>query len=76
MFYLLNKYKPILHYCVVRWNPPQQGWIRINTDGASKGNPGLTSYGFCLRNHKGDLIYAEGQRCDIMTNLEAEVLAI
>lgn len=31
----------------------KQGWIKYNTDGASKGNPGSSSWAFCLRNVKG-----------------------
>ena len=24
----------------IRWIPPEYGWMKINVDGASKGNPG------------------------------------
>lgn len=29
-------------HCIIsiRWMPPLEGWVKLNTDGASKGNPG------------------------------------
>ncbi|WMV24639.1 hypothetical protein MTR67_018024 [Solanum verrucosum] len=59
-----------------RRNAPRDGWITCNTDGASKGNPGQSTYGFCLRDSKGDLIYAEAQNLGITTNMEAEAKAL
>lgn len=44
---------------IVNWGLPQEGVIKFNTDGASKQNPSIGSYGFYLRNHKGDLVYAQ-----------------
>ncbi|KAH0704298.1 hypothetical protein KY290_017150 [Solanum tuberosum] len=61
MVALLQSYKPTLYYDVVNWKPPEMGWIKCNTDGASKGNPRQSSYGFCIRNHTGQLLYAEAQ---------------
>lgn len=40
----------------VIWEFPQQGWVKYNTDGASRGNPGISSYAFCIRNKQGDLL--------------------
>ncbi|KAL9290881.1 putative ribonuclease H domain, reverse transcriptase zinc-binding domain-containing protein [Arabidopsis thaliana] len=37
----------------IRWTPPMEGWYKINTDGASRGNPGLASAGGVLRNSAG-----------------------
>ncbi|KAH0696111.1 hypothetical protein KY285_012930 [Solanum tuberosum] len=48
---LLQTYKPTLHYHVVNWKSSELGWIKCNTDGVSKGNPGQSSYGFCIRNY-------------------------
>lgn len=45
--------------CVIRverqiaWSPPSEGWIKLNTDGASRGNPGLASAGGVLRDGSG-----------------------
>lgn len=44
--------------------------------GASKGNPGQSAYGFCIRNREEDLIYAEAESIGLVTNIEAEIHAI
>ena len=38
------------------WNPPPKGFLKLNFDGASKGNPGKVGYGFILRNNKGKML--------------------
>ncbi|MQM14687.1 hypothetical protein Taro_047623 [Colocasia esculenta] len=37
---------------LVRWTPPQTG-LYLNVDGASKGNPGFSDGGGCIRDSKG-----------------------
>lgn len=39
---------------MVSWKYPQAGWLKINTDGASKGNPGLASSGGVIRDESGN----------------------
>ncbi|KAH0693102.1 hypothetical protein KY285_020199 [Solanum tuberosum] len=51
-------------------------WLKCNTDGASKGNPGLSSVAFCIRDHTGDLVVAIGKRIEEVPSLKAEALAI
>jgi len=34
-----------LHPLLVRWEFPSPGWVKINTDGAARGYPGLTTCG-------------------------------
>ena len=29
----------------IRWNPPNEGWTKVNVDRASKGNPKEVGYG-------------------------------
>ncbi|XP_016482447.2 uncharacterized protein LOC107803276 [Nicotiana tabacum] len=48
----------------------------VNTDGASRGNPGRSSIGFVLRDSKGDVRYARGKEIKEGTNMEAETIAI
>ncbi|MCD9645116.1 hypothetical protein HAX54_033792, partial [Datura stramonium] len=43
---------------LLRLESPLEGWFKCNSDGNSKGNPGPSSMAFCIRNRKGDLIYA------------------
>lgn len=76
MVKILKEYKPRLHYCAVSWRKPHNGTIKCNTDGASRGNPGESAYAFCLRNDKGDIVYAEAGQLGNRTNMEAEILAV
>jgi ribonuclease HI len=39
------------------WTPPPTGFIKINFDGASKGNPGPAGFGAILRNSNGEILY-------------------
>lgn len=52
------------------------GHLKCNTDGTSRENPGLSSYGFCIRDHKRDLCYAKARAIRQMTNIQAEARAI
>ncbi|KAK4718532.1 hypothetical protein R3W88_016870 [Solanum pinnatisectum] len=67
---------PFVVIWVVRWFPPPIRWLKCNTDGASKGNPGLSSVAFCIRDHTGDLVVAIGKRIKDAPSLKAEALAI
>ncbi|KAF3628472.1 putative zeatin O-glucosyltransferase-like [Capsicum annuum] len=42
----------------------------------SRGNPGLSSYAFCLRDEHGDIIYAEAAKLHETTNTITEALAV
>ncbi|XP_060211883.1 uncharacterized protein LOC132639457 [Lycium barbarum] len=60
----------------VTWVPPERGRYKCNTDGASRGNPGISSAAFCIRDQNGDLVYAAGKRLEDTTNVIAEAVAI
>ncbi|XP_070057071.1 uncharacterized protein [Nicotiana tomentosiformis] len=51
---------------------PGEGWIKVNTDGASRGNPKRSAIGYCVRNGIGDVCYAVGKQLNKATNTEAE----
>ncbi|KAH0746169.1 hypothetical protein KY285_007826 [Solanum tuberosum] len=53
-----------------------QGWLKCNTDSASRGNPGPSSVAFCVRNHDGNLVGAKGLQIADTSNLVAEAKAI
>ncbi|KAH0700980.1 hypothetical protein KY284_015195 [Solanum tuberosum] len=72
----LNEYKPKLYAMSVRWVPPPRNKIKVNTDGACRGNPGQSAYGFCIRDECGNLLYAQGEDIGLRTNTEAEIIAI
>lgn len=50
--------------------------IIIYTDGASRGNPGHSSYGFSVTDDKGHILYEEGKYIGIATNNFAEYSAV
>lgn len=66
----------MLHYHLVKWNFSPTGWFKYNIDGASRGNPGESSYAFCIRDSEEDLIYAESKPIGVANNMEAETMAM
>ena len=48
----------------------------INTDGASKGNPGPSSYGYIIKNRDGGIVHQEGELIGVTTNNVAEYTAV
>ena len=46
------------------------------TDGASRGNPGLASYGICVLKLQGEVLYECGETLGIQTNNFAEYFAV
>lgn len=50
--------------------------IKCNTEGAFRENPGLSAYGFCIRDDKGDLIYARAKGLGLGKNTVAESITI
>lgn len=50
--------------------------LTINTDGASRGNPGRASYGFVIKDSENNLIYEQGEYIGETTNNVAEYTAV
>lgn len=50
--------------------------VTIFTDGASRGNPGPSSYGFAIYSSRGDILHQEGRYIGIATNNIAEYTAV
>lgn len=73
---MLENYTPKLKFEKVLWEFPLEGWIKANTDGASRGNPGRSSIGVCLRDEYGDVQYAAGREINEGSNNEAEAEAM
>ena len=48
----------------------------INTDGASRGNPGPSSYGYLIKARGGALLHQEGEQIGVNTNNVAEYTAV
>lgn len=55
---------------------PPQNQIVLCCDGASRGNPGVSGYGFIGRRHTGEFLIAFSGGLGISTNYVVEVLAI
>lgn len=48
----------------------------INTDGASRGNPGPAAYGYIIKDSKGEILHQEGGVLGKTTNNVAEYTAV
>ncbi|XP_075083282.1 uncharacterized protein LOC142167029 [Nicotiana tabacum] len=72
----MNKTLQYLARVRVTWQLPYEGWFKCNTDGASRGNLGTSSYGFCMRDCAGNVVYAKAEVIGETTNIVAEAEAI
>lgn len=72
----MDEYSPSYEVTKVLWEHPPDGWVKYNTDGAAKGNPRPSSYAYCVRNSRGELLFGEGRRIEYTTNTVAEARAI
>ena len=55
---------------------PQPRHLKLNVDGASRGNPGQAGGGGILCDHRGRIIFAFSYFYDVETNTAAEAMAI
>ena len=69
-----HKRKRVERY--VRWPYPREGWVRLNTDGAAKGNPGIAGAGGLIRGHRGELFEMFASNCGVCSCTKAELLAV
>lgn len=76
MLKMMEDYTPILKYTKVLWELPSQGWIKVNTDGAARGNPGRSSIRYVLRNEEGDVVYACGKEIPKGSNTVVEAKGV
>ncbi|XP_059291999.1 uncharacterized protein LOC132045436 [Lycium ferocissimum] len=74
----LQNYSPRTKVIHVKWEPPELGWVKCNTDGASRGNPGRGSWSFCIRDENANLLVAKAKEMENpqCTNTQAEAMAI
>ncbi|XP_019234932.1 PREDICTED: uncharacterized protein LOC109215344 [Nicotiana attenuata] len=73
---MMENYTPRLKVDKVCWELPGEGWLKVNTDGASRRNPGRSAIGYCVSNETGDVCYALGKEINEAINTEAEAVAI
>ncbi|KAK6786237.1 hypothetical protein RDI58_014762 [Solanum bulbocastanum] len=72
----LEENRTMLKIIMVKWEYPPKGWVKYNTDGASRGKSRVSSYAFCLRDDIGDIIYVEGATIESTTSTMAEAKTI
>lgn len=61
---------------MVSWKYPEDGWVRLNTDGAAKGNPGEAGAGGIIRGPRGELFEMFAANCGVYSSTKAELLAV
>ncbi|XP_060202120.1 uncharacterized protein LOC132630567 [Lycium barbarum] len=59
-----------------KWTSPSQGWFKCNSDGVSKGNPGPSSFAYCVSDSVGEFIHANARRIADTHCLVAEAKAM
>lgn len=59
-----------------RYRNPPEGFIKLNFDGAAKGNPGEAGIGGIFRDEEGKIKWAYAMECCIAMNNEAEYHAL
>lgn len=76
MIEYFEEYKPLMMTKRVTWKFSYKGWHKYNTDGASRDNPGQSSFGFYMRDSGEDLVYARAVKIEETTNIVARAKAI
>ncbi|OMO51393.1 hypothetical protein CCACVL1_29818 [Corchorus capsularis] len=78
-FFVVNgktKILPIAPIIQVSWKPPDQGWLKLNTDGSSLGNLGLVGSGSVIRDNEGNWVRGSIRHLGFCTNFVAEFWAL
>lgn len=58
------------------WQPPPHGFLKINIDGASKGNPGMDGFGGVIRDEQGRIMDIFHSHLGTATNNMAKPMAL
>ena len=58
-----------------KWEPPPPGWMKLNFDGASRGNPGKAGIGCIIRDETGNWIAKRSKTLAMTSNNIAELKA-
>lgn len=79
-FQLLKSFHVSIHHpkapqvIQVNWYKPPCGWFKCNSDGASRGNPGLSAYGGIFRDSSGAILGCFYDFIGISTSFTAELV--
>ncbi|KAL0444924.1 UNVERIFIED_CONTAM: putative ribonuclease H protein [Sesamum latifolium] len=61
---------------IVYWKKTNVGWVKLNIDRASRGNPGTSGAGGIVRNHMGQVLFAFTEPLGITNNIVAKLKAL
>ena len=56
-----------------RWEKPEVGWFRLNSDGSLSGNPGPAGSGGLIRNGEGGWVYGYARKIGITMSFAIEL---
>ncbi|XP_056697578.1 uncharacterized protein [Spinacia oleracea] len=73
---MMGKRKRQREEIYVRWIAPREGWVKLNTDGASKGNPGRAGCGGVIRGNGGEIFDVYASNCGTCSSTKAELLGV
>ena len=65
-----------VRYSHVKWNRPMEGWCKLNSNGASFGNPGRAGGGGLIQDHRGAWIRGYTRNIGFTTSVIAEFWAL
>ncbi|GJV20637.1 non-LTR retroelement reverse transcriptase [Tanacetum coccineum] len=72
----LKHWEILCEVSIIRWVPPPLDWVLLNTDGASRSNPGEAGGGGILRDSRGCFLRAFTENYGICTITRSEILAL
>ena len=77
-YYCVGKGQQLKRHIVtpICWRKPEQGWFKLNSDGASQGNPGKAGGGGLIWDHQGMWIKGYIRRIGVVSSFAAECWAL
>jgi hypothetical protein len=67
---------PPLSIKQVNWIMSPSCWVKCNTDGASRGSSGISSWGGIFKDHHGTFLGAFSSNIGVATSLYAEICTV
>ena len=60
----------------IRWERPNSGWVKLNTDGAASGSTNTTGCGGLIRNDQGNWLVGFSRNIGLANSFMAETWAL